>query len=222
MELPEIWERLREVSEQFLVHRMYEGDKRGIMLTSRGPVLLASRPIITSKRAGPIRGTLVIGRFLNESEISGLASRSHVDLKVWTLADGSLPAEEPDALGEVDDWNEPFLHTASAGFLHVYARINDLAGKPVLLLRVSGAARYYLPGNRFGQIRHYSEPPGWFFDYWVAGWIIQRKVIGPLQEVAAHADRLGRDDDLKARLNLKRPDEIGSLGRSIDIDDSQS
>jgi two-component system, NtrC family, sensor kinase len=216
IELPGLWERLREVSGQFIVHQDIEGDRRGILLTSRGPVLLASRPIITSKRAGPIRGTLVIGRFLDEAEISGLASRSHVDLKVWTLAGGSLPGVDSDALDEVDDWSEPFLYTASASLLHAYARLNDLAGKPALLLRVAVPRQITSQGIVSARYAVLASLLGGFLIIGVAGWIIQRKVIGPLQEVATHADRLGRDDDLKARLNLNRPDEIGSLGRSID------
>jgi len=137
VELPDLWDKLREISEQFLAHRNVEDDRRGIILTSLGPALVASRPIITSKRTGPIRGTLVIGRFLNKAEISALASRSHTDLKVWALAGGSLPGEEEEFLGGVEDWSAPHLYTASADFLQAYARLNDPLGKPVLLLRVA-------------------------------------------------------------------------------------
>ncbi len=45
----------------------------GFILLSEGPMVLASNPILTSKGEGPIRGTLIMGRFIQQSDIVRLA-----------------------------------------------------------------------------------------------------------------------------------------------------
>ena len=35
----------------------------GIIITSKGPMLISSRPVVTSNHTGPIRGYLVMGVF---------------------------------------------------------------------------------------------------------------------------------------------------------------
>jgi signal transduction histidine kinase len=46
--------------------------------------------------------------------------------------------------------------------------------------------------------------------------VLQWRIVGPLQYMAAHAMRVGHHDDLKARLKLARADEIGTLAREFD------
>lgn len=48
------------------------------------------------------------------------------------------------------------------------------------------------------------------------GIALRLRIIEPLQTMASHAKRVGVEDDLSARLNLVRRDEIGVLARSFD------
>jgi len=45
----------------------------GIVLLPQGPMLIASQPIVTSQGKGPIRGTLICGRYLNADAIKKVA-----------------------------------------------------------------------------------------------------------------------------------------------------
>ncbi|HEX5691655.1 MAG TPA: CHASE4 domain-containing protein, partial [Roseiflexaceae bacterium] len=59
-------EQLRQlaVSESLLYHSTNDGMSSGVMKLPDGPILLASRPILSSAYTGPIRGTLIMGRRL--------------------------------------------------------------------------------------------------------------------------------------------------------------
>jgi two-component system, NtrC family, sensor kinase len=46
--------------------------------------------------------------------------------------------------------------------------------------------------------------------------VISRVILNPLAVVTRHAVRVGQDEDLTTRLDLKRHDEIGVLGRELD------
>ncbi|MCI5168003.1 MAG: hypothetical protein D3903_18430, partial [Candidatus Electrothrix sp. GM3_4] len=56
--------------------------KRGILLTEKGPLMLAARPIITSENKGPLRGTIIMGRFLNESVLNRLRKETEVNFNL--------------------------------------------------------------------------------------------------------------------------------------------
>jgi len=64
----------------------------GIVVTSRGPMLLVSRPVTTTDRKSPISGAVIMGRFLNEERIASLAERTHLDLAVWQHGSNQIPA----------------------------------------------------------------------------------------------------------------------------------
>ena len=64
---PDLFTMLRDKSNPVTTHRNIDDAHAGVLLTSQGPILLASRPIITSKREGPIRGSMVMGRYSERS-----------------------------------------------------------------------------------------------------------------------------------------------------------
>jgi len=57
------------------------------------PVLIASRPIITSEDEGPIRGTLIMGRYLTPAEIENLAGMTKLSLSAHRFDDSQMPSD---------------------------------------------------------------------------------------------------------------------------------
>ena len=76
-----------------LQHSGPESDLTGILLLPEGPMLISSRPILTSEYKGPIRGTLVFGRYLDLAEIEQLAQTTHLSLTVRRFDDPELPSD---------------------------------------------------------------------------------------------------------------------------------
>ena len=93
------------------------------------PILVASAPIVTSDGEGPSRGTLVVGRFLSEDLLAGLAQQTRIDLEL-------LPPQPPNAEGrELVRLDEQTI----AGTVEVAG----LGGTPGFALRVSGPRRIF-------------------------------------------------------------------------------
>lgn len=57
----------------------------GIIVLDEGPMLIASHPILTSLYEGPVRGHVVVGRFLNEEEVSNYSNRLNLNITVARL-----------------------------------------------------------------------------------------------------------------------------------------
>ncbi len=54
----------------------------GIMMTSMGPMLTVSRPVLTNDNKGPIRGSVIMGRFLTTEIVKKLARQTEVNFTV--------------------------------------------------------------------------------------------------------------------------------------------
>jgi two-component system, NtrC family, sensor kinase len=189
-----------------------DSEVRGVMATARGPLLVAARPIVTSAGAGPVRGSMVIGLFLDPAAI---AEQARVKLAALAIAGEPLPPEETAVVGELGDTGESIIHDGGT-VDRVYRVLPDIYGRPALLLRVDVPKAISAQGQ--GAIR-YAQ-----MSLLVAGLLIlvilliglRYLVLKPLSRLTSHAVSVGQRGDLTARLSLVRQDEIGMLAREFD------
>ncbi len=216
IDTPDLFTALREESSPVTTHKNIDDAKQGILLTSKGPILLASRPIITTKREGPVQGSIVMGRFLNELEVASLAERTHTVLDTWTVTQKYLPAEVQRGLNTCIQSGETFIEVVDAQMLHVNRVMNDVYGKPAILLRVQIPRDITAQGTVSAHVATGCGVGAGLLTL-VATWVVLKwRIVGPLQQMAAHAVRVGQADDLKSRLQFERADEIGTLAREFD------
>src|SRR5262245_15945764 len=71
-------------------HTTPDSSATGLIVLPDGPMLLASRPILTSDGHGPIHGALLMGRFLDDVLIQRLAEATHLNLTIHRLDDPKL------------------------------------------------------------------------------------------------------------------------------------
>ena len=65
----------------------------GIILLPEGPLLVAITPIINSAREGPVRGALMMGRFLDTIELNRFAKITDLSLAMHSFYTEELPPE---------------------------------------------------------------------------------------------------------------------------------
>jgi PAS domain S-box-containing protein len=133
------------VGSPLLRHADTESSVAGIVLLPEGPVLLVSRPILTSEYQGPIRGALIMGRYLNATKIGQLAQTTHLSLAVYPIG-GAPPPDVQAARAALSEDKpiqvRPLGDQAIAG----YALLKDLDGQPALVLRVDTPRDIYQQG----------------------------------------------------------------------------
>lgn len=186
-----------------------------IFISQVGPLLLASRPISTSKREGPVRGSVLMGRLLDEKAIAEISKRTAIQMQSWPITSTNLAAHNHAALqllraGE-DVVIKPFDHQA----LHAHTLLKDIHGNPGLLLCVACPRLLMAAGHRVAWLTTISNLAGGFFILSMMGLILQRLVIGPLQKVTRFAEHVGIDDAVPMQVDLKRTDEIGTLAKAL-------
>lgn len=208
----ELFRILSDPTHPLVAHHDVNSKAYGVYLTPNGPMILGSAAITTSNREGAVRGAVIMGRLIDEAMVKELARRTNVAMNLSTWDADSTLARSARVAEPKSIWTDD----ADPAVLRSYTCIRDIFGKPALLLqtdrpriisqRAEAAARTAFLINAGGSIALLAM-------LWLA---LSRMVIRPLGRVTAHAVRVGDNDDLRARLNLTRNDEIGVLSREFD------
>jgi diguanylate cyclase (GGDEF)-like protein/PAS domain S-box-containing protein len=131
---------------QLLHHTDPQGDRSGLILLSGNPLLIASRPILTSEGKGPIRGSFMMGRYLNDAELQRITQFTRLSVKTYVLDHSNLPAKAQIALTALDSKQEIVMQPLDQQVIAGYTLIKDMSGKPILLLQVDLPRTIYNQG----------------------------------------------------------------------------
>jgi PAS domain S-box-containing protein len=183
---------------------------RGLIQLPGGPLLVATSPILTSQYQGPGRGTLIFGRYLNDAEISALATTTSLSLSVWSL-DADTPADIPAAVAALADQTTVFVSPLSERAIAGYTLLDDIYGNPVLVMRVEATRAIYQHGQ--ASIRYL------ILSLLAVGLIsgagtlavLDKAVLARLAQLTSSISRMGDSTDLSARVTITGRDELAHL-----------
>jgi signal transduction histidine kinase len=132
-----------------LTHYFVKDDGRtGLIMLPEGPLLMASSPILPSTGKGTSRGTLLVGRYLNETAIKRLEYLTQVSLTFYSAQDASLPDDVQRAFVELRDRpDEYFIQPLSPDQVAGYLVLGDVFDQPALIMRLDTARTIYHQGQ---------------------------------------------------------------------------
>ena len=123
-----------ENHEVLLHHDTINSSISGVMATSVGPILIASRPVLTSQGNGPIIGTMFMGRFLDEAFLQRLAAQTRVFFNAYQWIGLAEKDRNKLALDRLLIGKSVITEVTDQQ-LQIEGVINGLDGQPVLLVR---------------------------------------------------------------------------------------
>lgn len=194
-----------------LEHSDVLGTVNGVLATSHGPMIFAARPIITSEEQGPIRGTLIMGRFLDARLVATLADQTRTELRVLKI-DANLDKRHKWA---VDNLAPPSPHLVSylnRDTLRVYTKLHDFAGRALLLLYTDIPRTISRKGEEQSTFALFSILTVGLLAIAILFVLLQKTVIGPIEKLSALAGRIGRTDgNPTTPIPVRGNDEIAVL-----------
>jgi two-component sensor histidine kinase/sensor domain CHASE-containing protein len=180
------------------------GHAEGIIALPEGPIMAAARPILDSRGEGPVHGTLIMGRFLDQ-EFTGQLSRS----LMITVALLPLPVNASQTR------TVPAIDTSQETVVSGSAVLAGADGAPALRVKVS------FPRD----IHWQAVATARYFIAWlvVIGVVfiavvliaIQKTVLSRLQRLSAGVLAIGTGNEPGRRVAVKGTDEIAYLGAAI-------
>ncbi|MFB2922742.1 adenylate/guanylate cyclase domain-containing protein [Aerosakkonema sp. BLCC-F2] len=220
-----------------LQHTNPKSNHTGILQLPEGTLLIASHPIVTNKYTGPIRGTVVMGRYLDAEEIKRLAALTQLSLRVYPLNDAQLPPNLQEVHSELTskdkeikantqevtekDNNSPIAsHNVTVRPLNEnsiagYTLLKNIYGEPVLLLEVK-LHRFLYNQGKTSLIFLLFSLLGVGFVFGVANLLLLEKmVLLRLARLSDNVKTIGATGDLSMRVSSKGKDELSTLATTI-------
>jgi sensor domain CHASE-containing protein len=107
----------------------------GVYNTRKGPMLISSRPILTGQSEGPIRGSVIIGKYLTDKIIKKLVEQTQVDFQIFPIMNGALPEPLKNIPNRITDESRYLIESSSADYVDAYTTLSDIKGDAALLLK---------------------------------------------------------------------------------------
>jgi len=197
-------------------HTRPDDSLNAILTLPEGVLLVASHPIVTSEKQGPIRGALLMARYVDDALVKQVATRTGVKLTAYPAGAPTLPPDVQEARDRLAGATEPLVRFLSDHAAAGYALLRDLNQTPAMVLRVDFPRAYYsqaLAGlrNTVLLVALLGVACGM-----CALLALERHVLSRVTGLSAALEHIGSEGGLSARLPADgRRDELSRLNRSI-------
>jgi PAS domain S-box-containing protein len=188
----------------------------GILLLPEGPLLVVTRPVVKTNGEGPIRGYLLAGRYLEAGgDLRALEKTTDFSLAVRRFDGEQLPADFVEARMRLSAAGAIYDRPLDDKLLGVYALLNDIYGKPALILRIEIPRIIYQQG-RLSQLYFIGAL---LIAGIVSGVVVllllEKSVISRLSSLNNSVRSIANSGDASARVHSEGRDEIADLGEAI-------
>jgi len=165
-----------------------------------GPVLIDSRPVLTSNSKGPIAGTIIMARLLDSNEISRLSKMVYMPIDIERFDNGQLPPDVRLTASAISRQHRIVTRTFDRESLAAYTTLNDIYGKPALILRILMPRKIYHQGRAsLLQFLLLLLAAALVFGA-VTLYLLQRAVVSRIANLTENITHIGASGDLSARL----------------------
>lgn len=204
------------ISDEALIrHEGVDDSVIGIILLPEGPLLVSSRPIVTSEREGPIEGTIIMAQFMDSSVVGALSGTIHLPLVLWTVNDMNMPSDLEVARSSLTIEAPVLVRAISSESMAGYFLLKDIYGNPAIIFRLTILRAIY--AQSVATIRYFSLAIMAFalLCAFLFPQLLKRLVISRVARVGEFMGDIGATGDLSKRLTIQGNDEITKLAKDI-------
>ncbi|MEQ8961388.1 MAG: CHASE4 domain-containing protein, partial [Coleofasciculus sp. C2-GNP5-27] len=193
----------------------------GLILLPQGPLMIASNPILTNEEIGPIRGSLIMGRYLNDQRVEALAELTQLNLKVYRLDNTQLPAKLQTVQSSLSEQeSQPsqapiLIQIISREAIAGYTLLRDIYGQPALLVQIDIPREIYQQGRI--SLRYLILSLLGLGIVFSVGtlFLLEKMVLSRLANLSKNVQQVGTSNDLSLRVSAKGNDELTHLAQTI-------
>ena len=200
-------------SDRLLSHDHPNDVLNGILMLPEGAMMIVSRPIVSSDRKGKIRGTLLVGRYLNASEVTRLNKFLQTSLSLRVISDSKMPPE----FQQLSEQENESILVRSQGVSSIAGStvLEDIDGKPAVILQVNHTRDLYRKSQEtVGLLSLQILVVGLVFG--IVTWIlIERLVLARLSRLSGEVSQITAKSDVGLRVTPEGEDELSDLGTDI-------
>jgi signal transduction histidine kinase/DNA-binding response OmpR family regulator len=194
--------------------RLLSDNTTGLIVLPEGVMMIASRPILTSKGEGPSRGSFIVGRYLNAAELAELSKIIHQPLTMEPVSQ-SIAAGGQRVKSINPRFPDLLIQRLSEETIAGSVILNDINDQPAIVLRTDNHRTIYQQG--LAATRYLTSAilmVGLVFGV-VTLLLLEKLVLSRLARFNNEVKQIGIGGNLSRRVTVVNRDEISSLATSL-------
>jgi PAS domain S-box-containing protein len=199
----------------FLYTNDPEQTEGGLILFGGSPLIVVSQPILTSEGEGPVRGALIMGRFLDKSESDALAQVVGLPLEVFTIGASPMSADFQLASKNLSPVQPVFVHVTNETNIAGYVLLQDVSGAPILITKVDGYRTAFLQAETSLNYLLGAFVVLGVVIFAVTAILLNRVVLSRIGRLTNDVTKINPTSEQQNYLNVQGNDELSNLGSKI-------
>ncbi|MHB8101352.1 MAG: sensor histidine kinase [Methanosarcina sp.] len=214
-EMPVPDDLIKLIKDKTLLTKSENETIKGFVLLDKDPMFISCHPILTTEYKGPMRGTLIFGRYFDKPLLDNFSNATRSSLSIYRV-DREMP---PDFQTKLNNFSEvpgrPIIDPLNEDKIAGYSEYKDISGQPVFIMRADFPRDLYLHGERtLNQMYFFLLLTGLMTGIGVK-FALDRLFISRLVGIDDFVTKVRSEKDLSKRLTLKDNDELYRLSREI-------
>ncbi|MFC1760828.1 CHASE4 domain-containing protein [Planctomycetota bacterium] len=197
-----------------LQHQTLDSVIEGVLLTEHLPLLISSMPIITSERAGPARGVLIMGSFLDPAMIELWSQDLSIPFAVEMLS-STRSADRRMLVDNIQTEGYCLVSDFEQQSIQAYGVLGDVQDRPVLLVQAEVPMSIFARGvaaTRFASLAVFLFVGILLIIVYVA---LNHTLLGRIHGFKENVREIADRRDLNFRIPMSQGDEMAVLENGL-------
>lgn len=187
----------------------------GVVDLPEGPMIIVSKPILTSKDQGPAMGTLIIGRYLSQPQLNKFINIPNSTLTVQSYSTANASPEYRSVLPLLSNTTSSTSKVLGRNSIAAYGLIYDVYGNPSIILRSEMVRTLY--NSYLSNVLYFVGGVllvGVLFVILIL-YFLDKNVLNRLDKLISEIVDIGKKGDISRRVSVAGDDELAELASSI-------
>jgi PAS domain S-box-containing protein len=187
----------------------------GIVLLDEDPMFVSCHSILKTNMKGPMRGTLIFGRYFDSTLLKDFQNTTRYPLLMYRV-DRYSPPDFQDKINNFSEFpDKPIINTLSENKIAGYFALKDTSGRPALILRADFPRDLYLRGEKTLYYMYLFLLMTGLMTGVGVKIALDKLFVSRLIEIDDFVAKVRSEKDLSKRLTPKDNDELYRLSREI-------
>jgi diguanylate cyclase (GGDEF)-like protein len=189
--------------------------KQGLLIVDKQPLIVTAYPILTSIYEGPIRGTLVFGRFLDSNYIKYISEKANTPL-TFSIVDPSFsPPVQATTITGLGKRSVLFWTESDKTTIKNFSLLTDVDNKPAVLLEFEKSRELYQKVKKTILFYLLFFGLSGLVFFFIVSYVLQRTIFSRLNSTINGMNRIEKKKDFSFRIQEYGKDEITKLDQSF-------
>jgi len=187
----------------------------GLLIVDNKPLMIAAHTVMNSAEEGPIRGTMIMARFLDSHKIEKLAGLTQLSLALHKYEDEALPADFASARAGLSPESPEFVQTLDNNMVAGYSLVGDIYGNPALILEATMPRSIHEQGLASNNYLIAALAITGLAFLGLTVLLLEKLVLSRVSRLSKSVRAIGEGGDITERLEVTGNDELANLGTGI-------